>query len=71
VYELATAIYLVLGTTQRGFGYCSLGSIDEIFIDRLRQPLPEASWLRCPDRGARRFINGNDAHRALSHYPFR
>jgi hypothetical protein len=71
MHQPATSIDVVLGTAQRDFGHRPLRSIDEKLIECLRKPLPEAPRLCCTVRCARRLIDRNDAHRALSYYSFR
>jgi hypothetical protein len=66
VHQPAQPINIVLATAQGDFGHRALRSIYKIRIERLPEPLPEASLRRArPCTG--RFIDRNDAHRVLSY----
>jgi len=70
MHQPATSSDIVLGAAQRDFWNRSLRAIDQICIERARQPLPEACRLRRTVDGARRLIDTNDAHRRLSQIDF-
>jgi hypothetical protein len=60
MHEHATTRDFLFRTAQPDFWHRSLRPIDEIRIERLRQPPPDAG----------RFIDRSNAHRGLSHSRF-
>jgi hypothetical protein len=65
-HESMAAVDFVLQTANRSIGQRSFRAVDQIVIEHLRKPSPEAARPSCMTCVARGFFSSNDPHRGLS-----